>query len=110
MCIRDRLSPFNFLFLLFSNENLPLAVTLVALLKIGACGFTFYYFLAKVYGGRTKLAILFSTAYALMAYNVVYCLLYTSAFCVHFSGIRKYLCFFQRRKRQRIAVEFDFGL
>lgn len=66
------LSPFNFLFLLFSDENLPLAVTLVALLKIGACGFTFYYFLTKVYGGRTKLAILFSTAYALMAYNVVY--------------------------------------
>lgn len=66
------LSPFNFLFLLFSNENLPLAVSLVALLKIGTCGLTFHYFLTKVYNAPTKWTILFSTAYALMAYNVVY--------------------------------------
>ena len=65
------LSPFNFLFFLFSNENLPLAVTLVALLKIGACGLTFFLFLTKTCGA-SKWTVLFSSSYALMAYNVVY--------------------------------------
>lgn len=67
-----QLSPFNILFALFSGEDLPIAFTAVILLKLSACGLSYYHAAARRYGNRlTHLA--FSTAYALMAYNTVYC-------------------------------------
>lgn len=66
------LSPFNLLFGLFSLEQLPTAFTLVSVLKLSACGFTYYFAASRLYGHKaTHLA--FSTAYALIAYNTVFC-------------------------------------
>lgn len=63
------MSPLNLLLLLFSTENLPLGIELLTLIKIGLCGMTFY---LCVTGRRNGAGILFSTAYALMAYNMIY--------------------------------------
>lgn len=66
------LSPFNLLFGLFSLEQLPTAFTLVSVLKLSACGLTYYFAASQLYGHKaTHLA--FSTAYALIAYNTVFC-------------------------------------
>lgn len=66
------LSPFNILFALFGRAELPLAFTMVVLLKISCCGLSFYHASSRMYDhGIVHLA--FSTAYALMAYTTVYC-------------------------------------
>jgi uncharacterized membrane protein YfhO len=65
-------SPFNLITLLFSTEALPLAVNIVIVSKIAACGFTFCVYLSKSFGLRRS-SLLFSSAYALMAYNLAYC-------------------------------------
>ena len=64
------MSPLNLLLLFFSTEQLPMAVILITLIKIGLCGLTFYILIA----GRECpwRGWIFSTAYALMAYNVVW--------------------------------------
>ena len=65
------LSPFNVVFLLFNTRFLPLAFTAVMVLKLSCCGLTYYYASSRFFGHKlTNLA--FSTAYALMGYNVVY--------------------------------------
>ncbi len=64
------LSPFNLLFLLSNNQNIPMFYTAVAVLKLSACGATFYYASEKREGAKFS-HLLFSTAYALMAYNVL---------------------------------------
>ena len=66
------LSPFYVVFAFFTRENLPAAFSLVVLLKISACGLCFYHASARLYG-HNWLHLAFSTAYALMAYNTVYC-------------------------------------
>lgn len=66
------LSPFNLIFAFSSTEQLPSFFTLVILLKLSCCGFTHYWASAKQYGHRPVL-LAFSTAYALMAYNILYC-------------------------------------
>ena len=65
------LSPFNLLFLLSDNENIPLFYTAVTVLKLSACGTAFYWAAQKRFGAG-YIHLLFSTAYALMAYNVLY--------------------------------------
>lgn len=65
------LSPFNLLFLLSTSENIPLFYTAVVILKLSACGASFYWSLQKRSGVKYT-HLLFSTAYALMAYNVLY--------------------------------------
>ncbi len=65
-------SPFNLLLLLFSNQMLPMGVTLVFLLKIGACGLSFCYYLGRSARLRWT-TLLFSTSYACIAYTVAYC-------------------------------------
>ncbi|MEG1049429.1 MAG: YfhO family protein, partial [Oscillospiraceae bacterium] len=65
------LSPFNFIVLLFKTSDMALAVSTLVLLKIGSCGITSYFFLSKR-SDNTALKLIFSTAYALMAYNIVY--------------------------------------
>ena len=64
-------SPFNLLFAFASDEGLTLVFTLVMVLKLSACGLTFFHASAKLYGCR-PVQLAFSTAYALMAYNVIY--------------------------------------
>ena len=65
------LSPFNLLFLFSNTQNLPLFYTLVVVLKLSLCGLTFYHTAGKFWGFRWS-GLLFSTAYALTAYNVLY--------------------------------------
>ena len=66
------LSPFNFLFLLFPNSAIPTVVSFMAILKISSCGLSFCYFLNKTFKISNISLVIFSTVYALMAYNVVY--------------------------------------
>ena len=68
-------SPFSWLTLLFDLQHMPEAIYLLTLLKIGLCGLTFSIFLDR---GVTKkqgnpVIILFSCCYALMSYNILYC-------------------------------------
>lgn len=65
------LSPFNLLFIFSTNENIPLFYTAVAILKLSACGGAFYW-AAQKRNGPKYTHLLFSTAYALMAYNILY--------------------------------------
>jgi len=64
-------SPFNLLFAFASDENLPAVFTLVMVLKLSVCGVTFFHASSRLYGCR-GIHLAFSTAYALMAYNVLY--------------------------------------
>ena len=64
-------SPFNLLFAFASDEALPLAFTMVAVLKMSLCGLTFFHGCTRLYGCK-GVHLAFSTAYALMAYNVLY--------------------------------------
>ncbi|MCQ4954428.1 YfhO family protein [Holdemania filiformis] len=60
------MSPFNLIALFFSTSNLPIALTLIIILKIGSAGYTFNLFLKN--NGYNSL--IFSTAYALMAFVI----------------------------------------
>lgn len=64
------MSPLNLLVLLFSVSTLPVAVELITLIKIGLCGVSFFWSASGEKAERHGL--LFSTSYALMAYNIVY--------------------------------------
>ncbi len=65
------LSPFNLLFIFSKNENIPLFYTAVVVLKLSACGGAFYWAAQKREGAKYS-HLLFSTAYALMSYNILY--------------------------------------
>ena len=65
-------SPFNFITLFFSTDQMPVAIDIIIISKIAMCGLSFNYFIRKSYGGGVR-TLLFSTAYALMAYNIAYC-------------------------------------
>lgn len=66
-------SPFNLICLLFSRETIPIAVTIIIILKISLSGLTFNVFLKDESKSSYNLtSLLFSTAYALMAYNTAY--------------------------------------
>ena len=65
------ISPFNLILLLFPSNMITEAIFIMILLKIGACGLTASIFINKTF--KTKYAsIIFSTAYALSAYNIAY--------------------------------------
>ncbi|MEG0855866.1 MAG: YfhO family protein [Terrisporobacter sp.] len=65
------ISPFNFLLLLFPSSMITEAIFFMTVLKIGFCGLTASIFINKLF--RPKYAsIIFSTAYALTAYNIAY--------------------------------------
>ena len=64
-------SPLNLLLLLFPDALLPVAVALMIAIKLSLCGLAFFYFLSA--GHRPNvMALLFSTAYALIGYNITY--------------------------------------
>ena len=65
------LSPFSILFAFGTLDNLPQVFTLVIVLKIAACGAAFFWASAQRFGCKVS-HLIFSTAYALMAYNVLY--------------------------------------
>lgn len=64
------MSPLNLILLLFSLEQLPIGIEILTLVKIGLCGMSFYVFCCKF--EKTWQGWIFSTAYALMAYNIIY--------------------------------------
>lgn len=76
-------SPLSFLTLFFSVENMPIAIEILTILKIGLCGLSFFIFgsyLAKKGDGLLSgdnirpFVLILSLCYALMSYNMVYSL------------------------------------
>lgn len=65
------ISPFNVLFAFATTENTPMFYTAIVVLKLSACGLTFYLAAKNRYGAKFT-HLIFSTAYALSAYNVLY--------------------------------------
>ena len=66
-------SPLNLLLVFFEKDQIPLFVSLMIVLRIGLCGVTSQVFIQRRFGLRAFPALLLSTAYALMEYNVYYC-------------------------------------
>ena len=66
------MSPFNFIFLFFENNQFDLAVSYLILLKYLALASSFYYFAVKKYQLPGLLSILFAQVYAFMGYTIVY--------------------------------------
>ena len=65
------ISPFNLILLLFPSNMITEAIFIMTLLKVGACGLTASIFINKTF--KIKYAsVIFSTAYALSAYNIAY--------------------------------------
>lgn len=64
------LSPFNLLAVFFEPPHMPIFILIITLLKIGMSGLTMNLYLN--HKNRNIASILFSTSYALMAYNVAY--------------------------------------
>ena len=65
-------SPFNFLLVLFSESRLPLAVSLITVLKLGCAGAAFARFLQVRFRGNGFWIVLFSACYALNAWALSY--------------------------------------
>ena len=65
-------SPFNFLLILFPENQLPLAVSVLTILKISCSGAAFAYFLRRHVHSQTGLISLVSTCYALCTYTMGY--------------------------------------
>ena len=65
-------SPFNFLLVLFTEDWLPLAVSLITVLKLGCAGAAFAFFIREKSGGKNGLLPLFGACYALNAWAVGY--------------------------------------
>lgn len=66
------ISPLNLLLLFFPTAYLPEAFSLMVLIKVSLCGLSFFYYINRRYPFH-RVSLLFSTSYALMAYNAVYC-------------------------------------
>lgn len=64
------MSPFNLLFLFFDTQNLPMAILVITLLKIGTCGLSMGIYLNRKHDSYST--VVFSACYAMMAYNIVY--------------------------------------
>ena len=68
------MSPFNFVLLLFDNSHMALGITIITYLKLIASSTTFFYFARKKYHLDTVSGMLFSNAYTLMSYTIVFML------------------------------------
>ena len=66
------LSPFNLIFILFDRLNITEAIFLINVLKIGTCGLTSYIYFTKTFKEKGLIPVVFSSVYALCAYNIVY--------------------------------------
>lgn len=65
------LSPFNIILLFFTSSQLPTAIFIMTILKIGACGLTCYIFLNRIFHRKWS-SLIFSVCYAFMSFNMVY--------------------------------------
>ena len=65
-------SPFNFLLVLFPEGRLPLAVSVLTVLKIACAGGAFAFYLQKHYGAGKRYIPHFAVCYALSAWTVGY--------------------------------------
>ncbi len=65
-------SPISFLIVLFERDNLPEAVVLITLTKIGLSGLYMYIYLSKMYESLNIARLMFSTTYSLISFTVVY--------------------------------------
>ena len=65
-------SPFNFLLVLFPEDGLPLAVSLLTVLKLGCAGASFAFWLRKHFGKENSLIPIFAACYAMSAYTLSY--------------------------------------
>lgn len=66
------MSPFNLILLLFDKVNITEAILIINILKIGACGLTSFIYFNKTFKDKKLVTLVFSTVYALCAYNIVY--------------------------------------
>ncbi len=64
-------NPFYLILLLFPNDILPVGIAVMLIVMAGFMGFNFYLLLSGIYGSRYS-SLVFSTAYALMGFNVAY--------------------------------------
>lgn len=65
-------SPFNFIYLFFESNTLPLGISLVTTLKIGTIGLTMYILLNHLYKEKYLTNLIFSVSYSLCSYVIVY--------------------------------------
>lgn len=65
-------SPFNFLYVFFPKDSIPLCTFIIYLIKIGLCGTFMCYYLSKKENTKSYLLLIFSTSYALCGYTVNY--------------------------------------
>lgn len=65
-------SPLSLITVFFDNDNLPLGISILTMLKIGLSGLTFSIFLNKKFRQPKWSIVVFSLIYALMAYNIGY--------------------------------------
>ncbi|MDD3341503.1 MAG: YfhO family protein [Bacilli bacterium] len=65
------ISPFNLIVFLFKEIHIHYAIMLIIFIKMSLCGLTMYALL-KHHFKENKMLLIFSTAYALMAFNVNY--------------------------------------
>ncbi len=64
-------NPFFLILLLFPNDILPVGIVIMMVVITGFTGLNFYLMLRSIWGNRFS-SLIFSTAYALMGYNVAY--------------------------------------
>lgn len=66
------LSPFNLIYLFFDASSLPLGIAIVTILKIGTIGISMYILLMHLNKEKVIPNLIFSTAYALCSYVIVF--------------------------------------
>ncbi len=66
------ISPLNIVYLFFDVLHLPYAVIFLIALRFGLSGLTMHFYLRKHFETNSVVLYLFSTAYALMMFNIVY--------------------------------------
>ncbi len=64
-------NPFYLILLLFPNDILPIGIVIMLIIMCGCMGMSFHFMLRGIWGNRFS-SLIFSTAYALMGYNVAY--------------------------------------
>ena len=64
-------NPFFLILLLFPNDILPIGIVIMMILICGFMGLNFHLMLRAIWGNRFS-SLIFSTAYAMMGYNMAY--------------------------------------
>ena len=64
-------NPFYLILLLFPNDMLPVGIVIMIILMSGFMGLHFHFLLSSLWGNRIS-SVIFSTAYAMMGFNLAY--------------------------------------